>query len=154
MVRFDFVAARLAELVGVYAFRVLAYDRYGFKRHFEPEMDALGLAVPVVEHPQGGKKKGAESGLWMPGSKLALEQLILERRIRLRRSPVLIAAMMSAGMDSDPFGNAWFSKRKAVNRIDALIALAMAVGAATTANVELVPTSPWDDPTFSLAHPL
>ena len=154
MVRFDFVAARLAELVGVYAFRVLAYDRYGFKRHFEPEMDALGLAVPVVEHPQGGKKKGAESGLWMPGSKLALEQLILERRIRLRRSPVLIAAMMSAGMDSDPFGNAWFSKRKAVNRIDALIALAMAVGAATTANVELVPTSPWDDPTFSLAHPV
>ena len=92
--------------------------------------------------------------LWMPGSKLALEQLILERRIRLRRSPVLIAAMMSAGLDSDPFGNAWFSKRKAVNRIDALIALAMAVGAATTANVELVPTSPWDDPSFSLAHPV
>ena len=91
-----------------------------------------------------------KSGLWMPGSKLALEQLILERRIRLRRSPVLIAAMVSAGLDSDPFGNAWFSKRKAVNRIDALIALAMAVGAATTV-AEPVPTSPWDDPTFSLA---
>jgi phage terminase large subunit-like protein len=150
MVRFDFVAARLAELVGVYEFRALAYDRYGFKRHFEPEMDALGLSIPVVEHPQGGKKKGAESGLWMPGSKLALEQLILERRIRLCRSPVLIAAMMSAGMESDPFGNAWFSKRKAVNRIDALIALAMAVGAAT-ATIETAPTSPWDDPTFSLA---
>jgi phage terminase large subunit-like protein len=150
MVRFDFVAARLAELVGVYEFQALAYDRYGFKRHFEPEMDALGLTVPVVEHPQGGKKKGAESGLWMPGSKLALEQLILERRIRLQRSPVLIAAMMSAGLESDPFGNAWFSKRKAVNRIDALIALAMAVGAATTV-AEPVPTSPWDDPTFSLA---
>ncbi|MDO9712445.1 terminase large subunit [Paracraurococcus lichenis] len=133
MVRFDFVAARLAELVGVFEIRTLAYDSYGFKKHFEPELDALGVGVPLIEHPQGGKKKGAESGLWMPGSKLALEQLILEGRIRLRRSPVLISAMMSAGMESDPFGNAWFSKRRAVNRIDALIALAMAVGAATGA---------------------
>jgi phage terminase large subunit-like protein len=93
---------------------------------------ALGLDLPMMEHPQGGKKKGAETGLWMPGSKLALEQLILEGRIRQRRSPVLVAAMMSAGVESDPFGDAWFSKRRAVNRIDALIALAMAVGAATS----------------------
>lgn len=137
MVRFDFVAARLAELVGVFEIRALAYDSYGFRKHFAPEMDALGLSLPEVEHPQGGKKKGAQSGLWMPGSKLALEQLILERRIRFRRSPVLISAMMSAGMESDPFGNAWFSKRRAVNRIDALIALAMAVGAATAAEPEV-----------------
>lgn len=131
MVRFDFVAARLAEVVGVYEIRALAYDSYGFKKHFEPELDAMGLSLPVVEHPQGGKKKGTQSGLWMPGSKLALEQLILERRIRLRRSPVLISAMMSAAMEHDPFGNAWFSKRKATNRIDPLVSLAMAVGAAT-----------------------
>jgi phage terminase large subunit-like protein len=137
MVRFDFVAARLAELVGVFEIRALAYDSYGFRKHFAPEMDVLGVALPEVEHPQGGKKKGAQSGLWMPGSKLALEQLILERRIRFRRSPVLISAMMSAGMESDPFGNAWFSKRRAVNRIDALIALAMAVGAATASEPEL-----------------
>jgi hypothetical protein len=78
------------------------------------------------------------------------ESVKVRRLFRLRRSPVLIAAMMSAGLDSHPFGNAWFSKRKAVNRIDALIALAMAVGAATTV-AAYVPTSPWDDPTFSLA---
>jgi phage terminase large subunit-like protein len=130
MVRFDFVAARLAELVGLYEIAAVGYDSYGFKKHFEPELDALGVTLPVVEHPQGGKKKGAQ-GLWMPGSKLILEQLILEKRIRLRRSPVLISAMMSASTENDPFGNSWFSKRRAVNRIDALIALAMAVGAAT-----------------------
>ncbi len=39
--------------------------------------------------------------------------------------------MMSAATENDPFGNFWFSKRKATNRIDALVALAMAVGAAT-----------------------
>lgn len=131
MVRFDFVAARLAEIVGLFEIKSVAFDSYGFRKHFEPELDNLGLTLPLVEHPQGGKKKGADSGLWMPGSKLALEQLILERRIRLRRSPVLISAMMSAATESDPFGNAWFSKRRAVNRIDPLIALAMAVGAAT-----------------------
>jgi hypothetical protein len=54
----------------------------------------------------------------------------------LRRSPVLIAAMMSAAVEGDPFGNFWFSKRRAVNRIDALIALAMAVGAATMTSAE------------------
>lgn len=131
VVRFDYVAARLAEVVGLYDAQALAFDSYGFGKHFEPEMDALGLTIPIVEHPQGGKKKGAQSGLWMPGSKLTLESLLLEKRIRLRRSPVLISAMMSAAMETDPFGNAWFSKRKATARIDPLIALAMAVGAAT-----------------------
>lgn len=131
VIGFDFVAARIAEVSGLYNIRSLAYDTYGFNKHFAPQLDALGLTLPVVEHPQGGKRKGAESGLWMPGSKLTLEGLILERRIRLRRSPVLIAAMMSAATENDPFGNFWFSKRKAINRIDPLIALTQGVGAAT-----------------------
>ena len=39
---------------------------------------------------------------------------------------------MSAALERDPlFENYWFSKRKATNRIDAAVALAMAVGAAT-----------------------
>jgi phage terminase large subunit-like protein len=134
VIGFEFVAARIAEIAGLYAVKKLAYDVYGFNKHFEPELDALGLTLPIVEHPQGGKKKGKDSGLWMPGSKLTLETLILEKRIRIRRSPVLISAMMSAATENDPYGNFWFSKRKATNRIDALVALAMAVGAATASN--------------------
>jgi phage terminase large subunit-like protein len=80
----------------------------------------------------------------MPGSKLTLESLILEKRIRIRRNPVLISAMMSAATENDPFGNFWFSKRKATNRIDALIALAMAVGAAT------VPSEVKPSPTYEM----
>jgi phage terminase large subunit-like protein len=38
---------------------------------------------------------------------------------------------MSAVIERDPFDNRWFSKRKATQRIDPLVALAMAVGAAT-----------------------
>lgn len=136
MVRFDFVAARIAEAASLYNVEMVAYDSYAFKKHFEPELDALGLTLPLVEHPQGGKKKGAEHGLWMPGSRLILEELLLNKRIRLRRSPLLVSAMMSAVLEPDPFGNFWFSKRKATNRIDALVALAMAVGAATSGDAK------------------
>lgn len=148
IIRLDFVAARLAEVYAEYEFALLAYDRYAYRK-LEQELDALGLTLPQIEHPQGGvrrgkppdewveaaKRAGAEppQGLWMPGSVLALETLILEHRIRIRRSPVVISAMMSAAVERDPFDNRWFSKRRAVNRIDALVALTMAVGAATAA---------------------
>ena len=62
-------------------------------------------------------------GLWMPGSLQELETLILEGRIRLKRNPVLISACMSAAVERDPFDNRWFSKRKATQRIDPLVAL-------------------------------
>lgn len=146
-IRMDFVAARLAEIATEFSPQTVAYDRYAFKR-FEEECDALGLTLSFAEHPQGGKRRarppeeaieaakasGEEppQGLWMPGSLAELETLILEGRIRLRRSPVLISACMSAAIERDPFDNRWFSKRKATNRIDAVVALAMAVGAATS----------------------
>lgn len=149
IIRLDFVAARLAEANAEFQLALLAYDRYAYRK-LEDELNNQGLTLPQVEHPQGGVRRGkppeewveaaklngaaeAPQGLWMPGSVLALETLILERRIRLRRSPVLISAMMSAAVEHDPFDNRWFSKRRAVNRIDPLVALAMAVGAAVGA---------------------
>jgi phage terminase large subunit-like protein len=125
----DFVAARISEATALFDVQVLAYDSYGFRRNLEPELDRLGITIPLAEHPQGGKKRGS-TGLWMPGSKKLLEDLILEGRIRIRRSPPVISAFMSATVEGDAFGNSWFSKRKATSRIDALIAAAMAVGAA------------------------
>jgi phage terminase large subunit-like protein len=129
-IRLDFVAARTVELASEVVVEKLVYDRYAFAR-FADELDQLGLTVEQVEHPQGGVRRAKESGLWMPGSVTALETLILERRIRLQKSPVLISAMMSAAIERDPFDNRWFSKRRAVNRIDPLVALVMAVGGAT-----------------------
>lgn len=150
-IRLDFIAARLAEANAEYQIELLAYDRYAYRK-LEDELNNLGLTLPQIEHPQGGVRRGkppeewveaarrageeAPQGLWMPGSVLALETLILEGRIRLRRSPVLISAAMSAAVEHDAFDNRWFSKRRAVNRIDALVALAMAVGAATAAPTE------------------
>lgn len=144
-IRYDHVAQAVAEYDHDFDVQCLAYDRYAFRRGFEPECEKLGLAVEFVEHPQGGTKKGkpndamiaaakAESrdpeGLWMPGSVREIEDAIAEGRIRIRRNPVLISAILSAVTDEDRWGNRWIAKERAVNKIDCAVALAMAVGAA------------------------
>ena len=144
-IRLDFVAAYMAGLDADFVIRLLAYDRYAWRK-FEDDLADLGATIPQAAHPQGGKKRAKPTdeqlaaakaagrdppdGLWMPGSLNALEELILDGRIRLKINPVLISACMSAAVERDPFDNRWFSKRKATQRIDPLVSLAMAVGAA------------------------
>lgn len=145
-IRYDHVAALFAKLNTEFGIGVLAFDRYAFDK-FEDELDEYGVEIKTVAHPQGGKKRakpdeeaveaakaaGEEPplGLWMPGSVAALEALILEERVRIRRSPVVLTALMGVAIETDPLmGNQWFSKKKATVRIDPAVAAAMAVGAA------------------------
>lgn len=149
-INYRHVAQALAEDAALYDVHVVAYDRYAFKR-FEEEVDNIGLVLEFLEHPQGGTKKGQPSeamkkqaevkgekaeGLWMPGSLRLLEDALLEGRIRLRRNPVLISAMMSAVTEEDKWGNHWLAKTRSINKIDAAVALCMAFGAANTAVVK------------------
>lgn len=143
-INYRHVAQGLAEDAEQFNLQAVAYDRYAFKR-FEEAVQEIGLALEFLEHPQGGTKKGqpnetmrklAESkgekaeGLWMPGSLRLLEDALLEGRIRLRRNPVLISAMMSAVTEEDKWGNHWLAKTRSINKIDAAVALCMALGAA------------------------
>jgi phage terminase large subunit-like protein len=143
-IRFDHVAQALADDDRSFDIGMVGFDRYAFRR-FEEEVAKLGLAINFVEHPQGGTKKGkptetmkeaAEAegreaeGLWMPGSLRLLEEALLEGRIRLKRNPVLISAMMSAVTDEDRWENRWLAKERATNKIDAAVALCMAIGVA------------------------
>jgi len=145
-VRMDHVAALFARIETEHGIDVLAYDKYVFDK-FEEELDAYGVEINSVAHPQGGKKRAKPSeakveaakaageppplGLWMPGSVAALETLILEERVRIRRSPVILGALMGVAIETDPLmGNQWFSKKKSTIRIDPAVAAAMAVGAA------------------------
>ena len=81
---------------------------------------------------EAAKREGNEAeGLWMPGSLRLLEDAILEGRIRLKRNPVLVSAMMSAVAEEDKWGNHWLAKTRSVNKIDAAVALCMAMGAAS-----------------------
>lgn len=165
-IRYDFVAARLQQLNDLFAIRAIAYDRYAYDK-FREEVEGLGITVPHIAHPQGGKIRArpepdkveaakaaglpAPQGLWMPGSVAALEDMIIDGRIRLRRSPVLMTALMGATFDRDAQDNRWFVKTKASVRIDAAVALAIAVGAALDGAITPAQiSSPWDDPNFSL----
>ena len=144
-INYRHIAQAIAEAQHDFNVQCLAYDRYAFSRMLEPEMQELGLAIECVEHPQGGTKKGKPTdamkaaakaanrdpeGLWMPMSVRQVEELILEGRLRIQRNPVTISAMMSAVTDEDRWGNYWLAKERAVNKIDAAVALCMAVGAA------------------------
>ena len=153
-ISFRHVAQAVAEYFVDFDVRLVAYDRYAFRARFEPECQELGLSLNFAEHPQGGTKKGKPTeamreaakmagkepeGLWMPGSVRVLEDLILEKRIRIHRNPVTMTAMYSAVTDEDRWGNHWLAKERSVNKIDAVIALAMAVGAATAIDLGSIP---------------
>lgn len=144
-INYRHVAQTLSEYNQNYIIGLVAYDRFAFKR-FEEEVDDIGLQVQFCEHPQGGLKKGKPTeamiqqakmedkqpeGLWMPGSVRILEELLLEKRIRLKRNPVLISAMMSSVIEEDKWGNHWLAKTRSINKIDAAVALCMAIGAAS-----------------------
>lgn len=143
-IRYDHVAQALADDDRTFDIGLVGYDRYAFKK-FEEEVAKLGLSIPFVEHPQGGVKKGRPNeamiqaakdeqrepeGLWFPGALRALEEAMLEGRIRFQRNPVLISAMMSAVTDEDRWDNRWLSKERATNKIDAAVAVVMALGVA------------------------
>ena len=136
------VAAAVARDAAMFE-AILAYDKYAYKSTFAPELAEVGCNIEQIEHPQGGKKKGKPTeamlraaklagkeaeGLWMPGSVKLVEQLLLEGRLWLLNNPVLVSAMMSAVIQRDPWGNYWLSKERATNKIDAAVALCMAVG--------------------------
>lgn len=143
------VGQTLVEYDQDYEVQMVAYDRYAYRR-FEEDTKALGLSLNFVEHPQGGTKKGKPTdemvktaerekklaeGLWFPGSLRLLEDAMLESRVRFRRNPVLISAIMSAVVEKDKWDNAWLSKQKSGNKIDAIVAVVMAFGAANAAPV-------------------
>lgn len=167
-IRFDIVAAYVSELNSVMNIKAIAYDNYAFSA-FKDELDSAQVEVPTLPHPQGGKVRARPSeerieaaklagekpplGLWMPGSVNELENLIIDKRIRLRSNPVLMTALMGATFNHppDPHGNRWFVKTRASVRIDAAVALAMAVGAAIDGGTATPPpVSPWENPDYTL----
>lgn len=126
------IAQRLAEIADGFDLQGLAFDRYRHRELADDLLD-LGVELPMVEHPQGFRRGGEDTPLWMPNSVQALENGIIEGRIRVAINPVLRYNAMSVVVRVDPAGtdNRIFDKRKSLARIDGVVALAMAVGLAT-----------------------
>lgn len=135
VVRFDQVAYDIVELGADYEIAAVAYDRW-LIRQFELTFDEIGAIIPLLEHPQGTNRR-KDSPLWMPESIDKLEELLLERRIRIQVNPALRSAVASATFWQSPAGLRRFEKQRATSRIDLAVASAMAIGAATSGSTEL-----------------
>lgn len=126
------IAELMASIAERFDLRTVAYDAYRH-RELADDLADLGLNLPMVEHPQGFRRKG-DSPLWMPNSVQLLENAITEGRLKVNRNPVLRWNALSAVIRPDPAGtdNRVFDKRRSRARIDGVVALAMAIGAAAT----------------------
>lgn len=120
-VDYSFVAAEMAEILGPLDVRAIAFDRWRIDI-FKKDAETLGLDFPLVEHGQGFKD--------MSPALDTLESDLLNGRLRHGMHPVLTMCAANAVVSKDPAGNRKLDKHKATGRIDGMVALAMALGAA------------------------
>jgi phage terminase large subunit-like protein len=113
------IALRLAEVAQTYRLQAVAYDRWSIEE-LRRIMADEGIRLPLVEHGQGYKD-------FSPALS-ALESAILDRRISHDGNPILTWNLANAVVDTDPAGNRKLAKERARERIDGLVAMAMALG--------------------------
>jgi phage terminase large subunit-like protein len=87
------------------------------------ELDQIGCRVPLIEHGQGFKD--------MTPAVDVVERLVVQRKLRHGLHPVLTWCANNAIVQRDPAGGRKFDKSnsKYRSRIDALVAMAMALSA-------------------------
>lgn len=152
-IRYDYVAYSVLQASKKFDIKAVAYDQYAYAEFLE-ECGALGLDLVHRNHPQGGLRRSKPDealieqakadglpdpgGLWMPGSIREVESLIIDGRIRIRGNPLMMTAMMATTFSKpDALGNKFIVKGDAHRRIDAAVALCMAVGAAVDGAAEM-----------------
>lgn len=116
-----FVVRRLAEIAELYDVQACAYDRWRIKEVMQL-MAAEGIKVPMQEWGQGFRD--------MSPALEALETLVLSGKLKHPNNPVLNWCTANATATLDPAHNRKLDKTRSNGRIDALVALCMAVGLA------------------------
>lgn len=118
-VDYEYVAQDLGAILGNLDVRAIAYDRWRIAL-LRKELDALGMALPLVEFGQGFRD--------MSPALETLECELLNGRIAHGAHPVLTMCAANAVLSTDAAGNRKLDKHKATGRIDGMQALAMAFG--------------------------
>lgn len=116
----EVVAREIAEASGRFDLKAVAYDRWRIN-DLKRELDNIGADVPLVPFGQGFKD--------MAPAVDRTERMVAERKIVQPGNPVLNMCAANAIVVSDPAGNRKLAKHKSAGRIDALVALVMALGA-------------------------
>ncbi|MEW9808589.1 terminase large subunit [Mesorhizobium sp. ZMM04-5] len=162
---YAFVGARVKELVDAgHDIRFLTFDPAKIDDFidacaeidlpvwkFDGPDEPKGEGLMLVSHGQGTRIVFKERALCMPKSIEKLEDAILDGDIVIDASPVTTMCASNACIVSDPMNNRAFDKKRSRGRIDGMISVTEAVGAAHNEFEAITSTSPWDDPNFTLA---
>lgn len=97
---------------------------------YEGPDDPEGKGLKLVRHGQGTRIVFQERALCMPKSIEKLEDGILDGSIVIDASPVTTMCASNAIVHADAMNNRMFDKKKSRGRIDGVVSIAQAVGAA------------------------
>jgi phage terminase large subunit-like protein len=156
VIDFGYVAQTIARISQDYEIVGIAYDRSRID-NLLVEFDRIGIeaykdeknkrdgAIRMVDWGQGFVSMGPAVD--------ALEESVIQRRFKHDGNPVLGFCFANAIVVPDAAGNRKLDKSATRFRIDGAVACAMALGLKARDLFEnpLPETSPWDDPSFSLA---
>ena len=113
-----FIARQLAEIASAFDVRGIAYDRWRIE-DLEVLLADEGIDLNLVPWGQGYRDMGPAVD--------ALETAVLQEQLR-HDSPVLDWCASNAVVTTDPAGGRKIAKDKSHERVDGLVALAMAIG--------------------------
>jgi hypothetical protein len=140
VIDYDFVARDIGAICSGLGVSRIGFDRWRMDR-MKGALERQGVELPLEPFGQGFVS--------MSPALDALEADLLNGTIRHGGHPVLAMCAANAVAVPDPAGNRKLDKSKATGRIDGMVALAMAEGVEAMF-AEAEPSSPWDDPTFSM----
>ncbi len=123
---YDFVARFLRTIFDRCNVASIGFDRYNMK-FLMPCLERAGF----TEEEMGRFVEYGQGFLGIAGAIRELEVRLLEKTLKHGNHPVLTMCAANAAVLIDDAGNRKFTKRKSTGRIDALVALAMAVSAAS-----------------------
>jgi phage terminase large subunit-like protein len=115
------IAQKIAEINATNKIAALAFDRWRIN-DLKREMDAIGCSIPIEPHGQGYRDMSPAVDI--------VERLVIQKKLRHGAHPVLAWCAANAVVTRDPAGGRKLDKAKSSGRIDALVALAMALSLA------------------------
>lgn len=131
-ISYDYVAHCLRDIFNRCTVRCIAFDRYNI-RFLRPCLEKAGFSeeemTRFIEFGQGFVS--------MSPALRELETKLLGGELKHGQQPILEMCAKNATVITDPAGNRKFVKGKASGRIDGMVALAMAIGAQNSDDIEV-----------------
>jgi phage terminase large subunit-like protein len=127
VISYEYIAQYIyREVFSKYRVAKLGFDRWNFK-HLKPWLLAAGFGESAIAERFVEFGQGTQS---MSPALRTLEELVLSRKLRHGNHPVLNMCCANSVVVLDDASNRKLSKKRSSGRIDAMVALAMAIGVA------------------------